>query len=65
MQTAIEASYPNVLPEGYTVPAIMSTWEHQAGFPLVTVTRNYTNGRVVFSQVNNTQNNAIFCKNTH
>lgn len=51
IQTAVEANYSSALPVGYNIPDIMSTWELQAGYPLVTVTRNYTNGRVVFSQV--------------
>lgn len=51
IQIAINQSYPNVLPEGLTVPFIMETWELQAGYPVVNVIRDYDNKQVVISQV--------------
>lgn len=34
----------------FNVPTIFASWTHQAGFPLVTVERNYINGDIVLTQ---------------
>ncbi|KAJ6633455.1 Aminopeptidase N [Pseudolycoriella hygida] len=42
----------NIIPPNVDVPSIMQTWTRQAGFPLITVERNYSNEteRVILRQ---------------
>lgn len=51
IQSALDSNYPNLLPNGLTIPEIMQTWENQAGYPVVWVVRDYETGLVTFSQV--------------
>lgn len=51
IQAAISENYPNVLPQGLTVPLVMETWELQAGYPVINVIRDYENNKLVISQV--------------
>jgi aminopeptidase N len=39
------------IPEQYSLDDIMEPWTKQAGFPLITVTRDYDNGTATFTQV--------------
>ena len=39
-----QARADSVLPIGIDVKSIMDTWTTQAGFPLITITRNYATG---------------------
>ncbi|XP_031337568.1 aminopeptidase N-like [Photinus pyralis] len=41
IQRVLDESSENVFPQPLTVESVMTTWETIAGFPLVTVTRNY------------------------
>lgn len=51
LQLVVSEDYPDVLPEELTVPLIMTTWETQAGFPIIYANRYYVNRQVVISQV--------------
>jgi aminopeptidase N len=42
------------LPPNVTVKQLMDTWTLQDGYPVLTVTRNYTDGSAVLSQVRHT-----------
>ena len=40
-----------ILPEDMNVKSIMDTWTLQMGFPLITITRNYSDSTASVSQV--------------
>jgi aminopeptidase N len=42
------------LPRGKTLENVMDTWTRIAGYPVVTVVRNYTTKIATFSQVSET-----------
>lgn len=46
-----QAHKDSVLPLDLDVKTIMDTWTLQMGFPIVTLTRNYTDGTVFIQQV--------------
>ena len=41
----------NIFPDGYNVASVMSSWENNPGFPLVTVVRDYAIARIYIDQV--------------
>jgi len=47
----LQAHADNVLDENISVKEIMDTWTLQTGFPVITVTRDYTTGDVHLKQV--------------
>jgi len=47
----LQAHADNVLDESISVKEIMDTWTLQTGFPVITVTRDYTTGDVHLKQV--------------
>lgn len=51
LQQALDEASSNVLPAGEDMSAILGTWDSNAGYPLVTVTRNYEDGSVILEQV--------------
>jgi aminopeptidase N len=42
------------LPPSVTVKQVMDTWTLQEGYPVLTVTRNYSSGSALLSQVRHT-----------
>lgn len=48
LEKAVKADH--TLDSRFDVPTIFASWTHQAGFPLVTVDRNYINGDIVLTQ---------------
>jgi len=46
-----QAHADNVLDESISVKEIMDTWTLQTGFPVITVSRDYTTGDVNLKQV--------------
>lgn len=48
LEKAVKADL--TLDSRFNVPTIFASWTHQAGFPLVTVERNYINGDIVLTQ---------------
>lgn len=41
----------NILPSGVNITTVMESWEHQAGIPVVNVTRDYSALTVAITQV--------------
>lgn len=52
-QDAIDENNANEVVGNYNVSTILSSWDSNAGFPIITVTRNYETGTVTISQVFN------------
>lgn len=50
-QLTLQAHQDGSLPLHMTVKDIMDTWTLQTGYPVVTVTRNYSNASAYISQV--------------
>jgi len=48
-ETAVDKSVKLDLPR--TLPKLMSSWIEEPGYPLVTITRNYSSGEVFVQQV--------------
>lgn len=48
--TTAASNQTGLLPEGRTVKDVMDTWTLQGGYPVVTVTRDYTNGSFMLTQ---------------
>lgn len=51
LQTAVNDANASHLLGSLTVAEILDTWVNRSGFPIVTVTRNYTTGSITFTQV--------------
>ncbi len=49
---ARNAKFPGyqLLPEGTSLKTILEEWIHSEGYPILTVTRDYSNNKITFSQ---------------
>ncbi|GJQ83174.1 hypothetical protein Trydic_g18201 [Trypoxylus dichotomus] len=50
LQEALDKANVNPFPNNVDMAKFMATWDSNAGYPLVTVTRNYEDGSVLLSQ---------------
>lgn len=50
-QAALDEAGVDLLPDGEDVASVFSTWDSNAGYPLLTFIRNYDDNSIEISQV--------------
>lgn len=50
-QEALEEADVNLLPANEDIESVLTTWDSNAGYPLITVNRSYSDGSVTLGQV--------------
>lgn len=53
------AQNQSVIPKTVTVKALMNSWSSQSGYPLITITRNYSEEYAVINQTKMTEDTNI------
>lgn len=53
------AQNESIIPETITVKALMNSWSTQSGYPLITITRNYTSEIALINQTKMTEDTNV------